>query len=79
VQRLQGRVSVGGGGGGAADVRSRGSVLLLTRPEAEEVLRVAGLDGAHGAVLDTHNGAFCVERHCEDVGVWSGGRVLLGW
>jgi len=43
----------------------------LTRPEAEQVLRVARLDGAHGAVLDTHNGAFCVERHCVDTGwIW---------
>jgi hypothetical protein len=35
----------------------------LTRPEAEQVLRVARLDGAHRAVLYAHNGPFRVERH----------------
>jgi hypothetical protein len=62
VQRLQSSVLEG-----AAGVRNRGFGALLTRPEAEEILRVACLDGAHGAVLDTHNGAFCVERHCEGI------------
>jgi hypothetical protein len=37
----------------------------LTRPEAEEVLRVARLNGAHGAVLDAHNRSLGVERHRE--------------
>lgn len=35
----------------------------LTGPEAEEVLRVARLDGAHGAVLDAHNRPFRVQNH----------------
>jgi hypothetical protein len=44
-------------------VARRAYQAALTRPEAKEVLRVARLDGAHGAVLDSHNGAFGVERH----------------
>lgn len=57
----------------------------LTRPEAEEILGIACFDGAHGAVLDAHNGPFCVQRHrvcgcgCGVGGVcwWVGGVVTV--
>jgi hypothetical protein len=47
---------------------------IHTGPEAEQVLRVACLDSAHRAVLDTHNRALSVERHPET----GRGRAVCG-
>lgn len=54
-----------------------------TGPEAKEILGIARLDGVHGAVLDAHNGARSVQRHCVAGGrrgcVGEGGGLERCW